>query len=323
MPDLRSLLVSAVGDEPDEHNARRFLAVASDQGLPLQQAADALGLAGNPSWQPSLAEERATAARRSRTVRDVQAALRALAPSAALGDMAWRPYSGSDVDLLVSASLLDEVSRRLADRGFAGVKAHDDANRRVFVRIEDGAAVDLVDVQIVPDAAIKPPKGGTGRLGRLAPDEAAARLRQAVDGRGFVRLVDLADAQELGIAGINPSAATRATVLPRPPAHTVRVGVTGPKATEVVAMLVSSLRVAALDVIELRRPSIPVLAKAIARGMRDGSVVVVADPSQTQSRLLRPSLWLLSDSSLIAPEDALRRVLCALRSPASPTTGRP
>ncbi len=278
MPDLTRLLLRRLGQPPARTNpgyagwANDALAVVTAGNVPVSLASAALGHPGTESWRVAQAIEQQRVQVRATTAAVVVAALGPLVRQVAKGGAEWRPDSGTDLDLLVPAPLLNLVTDRLAEVGLLRVPAHDEPTRRMLVRVEDGSVVDLVDLAVVSESDIAP--GGNG-WGWLTSEAARRRLGGRVTGRGSIRLVDRADAEELGVELQAPAA--RPT---HPPSRSRRVVLlSGPGAEGEADRLAGNLRTAALDVVFAARPSIPRLVRAYLRHLRDGAVLVLVGPS--------------------------------------------
>jgi hypothetical protein len=203
VPDLRRLLTSALGRVPDRDPARA-LRVAQEHRLPLSLTAAATGLAGSPDWADAVAVERELAAVRAGTLQGVRRALGAMASDVAVAGPPWRPVLGSDVDLLVPATLRGELVHRLIASGLLEVGWHAGPDRAALVRTAGGSVVDLVDVEVVDPLALvrsggRRTPGAPPELAGLCPEAEAGRLARSVAARGVVRLRDLADVEALGI----------------------------------------------------------------------------------------------------------------------------
>jgi hypothetical protein len=181
------------------------LAQALQHRLPVERTALALGLAEDPVWRAAIAEERTRAEVRSGTCEVLGEALGPLAPAVAIEGMPWRPLLGTDVDLLVPPRLFAEVRERLVAAGLVEVGWHAGPGRAGLARIGADGALDLVDVESVPEEAFAPT--GTGGIGPetatawagLRPEAVRDRLCRAVASRSVVRLRDLADADALDL----------------------------------------------------------------------------------------------------------------------------
>lgn len=262
--------------------------------LPLHILGDALGQPDTPGWQDALGAESDRSEVRRATLEAISRALGPQRATVASGAPGWRPLSGTDVDLLAPDPVA--ISRSLERAGFVPVRAHDEAGRRVLVRCAQGRAVDLVDIEACAPEALEPAGDGWSRLTHEA---AVRRFRDRLAERDRVRLVDLADAEELGVPA---SPGER-----RPPAQgrrtRVRVVLTGSGVGGEAERLAASLRVAALDVVVAA--GVRQLPRAAARHLRDRAALVVAGPVRLPGAIaVRVPPGGLSDEAAV---DLLRR----------------
>src|ERR1700712_3845660 len=159
MPDLTRLLVLEVGKPPARASsdwaewANTALDVAVRGRLPLAAVADQLEDPDTPSWRTALAADAERSSVRRATLDAVTAALGTGCETVAVGAPAWRPLSGTDVDLLSPDVVA--TAQRLEQAGFLPVPAHDEPGRRVLVRCSAGRAVDLVDIEAVASVDIE------------------------------------------------------------------------------------------------------------------------------------------------------------------------
>jgi hypothetical protein len=226
--------------------------------------ADALGQPDTADWRDSLADDARRAAVRRATLAAVDGALSSAPGAVAVGAPAWRPLSGTDVDLL-AVDVVD-VARRLESAGFLPVPAHDEPERRVLLRCAGGRAVDLVDVEVVEAADL----AGAGSRLQLTSEAAIRRFRARLAARPRPRLVDLADAEELGVDSTldGPLPVTAAETAPR----RVRVLLSGGGAPAEADRLADGLRMAALDVVLAR--ALAEVPQAVGRHLRDRAVLL-------------------------------------------------
>src|SRR5215213_9869029 len=192
-PPLRPLLSGALGRDAAGADPDVVLATARANALPLTPIAAELALDTSPRWAEATAAEAAQGRVRGTTVDLVVQALGPLAPGVAWCAPRWRPASGTDVDLVAPPVLLDEVSDALRAAGLVPASPWASPARRVAVRMEAGAVLDLVDVEAVDECV---ERGGPG-LGHLGPTASARRLCRRITRSGIVRLVDVADAEVL------------------------------------------------------------------------------------------------------------------------------
>ncbi len=199
IPRFRRLIEATYGARARRAAAGETLQLASRSGLPLAEAADALGLRADPDWTGLLdAESRRRQERRS-TVLSTADALGWLASFCAQALPRWRWEASRALEIVVPAWALEEAAERMRRTGAVRANRWDTSSQRLLFKVHRGEVADVMRLQAADGLPLSRAAGsGHGVDGEdplaFPPVQAQARLlaRRALS-RGRVAVVDVAD----------------------------------------------------------------------------------------------------------------------------------